>query len=325
MKRIQALFLLILLTFAVSAGVGAQPVWPPPPDVARVEYVREIRCADLKLGKSLLKSVLRLVSGPSDKGKLHFPFDVVVVGEKLYMTCQEIPALVEVDPAANRFRLLECDRMPFQQPLALCATSKAIYVTDSETGVVYNYIFDDGKVEPLITEGLQRPTGIACVSDPQRLYVVDTGNHRIAVFDMAGRSLGTFGERGPSDMNFNYPTFAAARDSILLINDTLNYRIKLFAEEELLTAIGEEGDGPGTFARPKGVAVDARGNVYVVDGLFDNVQVFDPSGRLLLVIGSAGEDAGRFWSPAGIFIADDLIYIADTFNHRIQILRILGG
>jgi DNA-binding beta-propeller fold protein YncE len=92
-----------------------------------------------------------------------------------------------------------------------------------------------------------------------------------------------------------------------------------------VTTIGREGDGPGTFARPKGVAVDARGNIYVVDGLFDNIQVFSPTGKLLLVIGSAGSGIGQFWSPAGISIDGDLIYIADTFNHRIQILRALGG
>ena len=96
------------------------------------------------------------------------------------------------------------------------------------------------------------------------------------------------------------------QDSVLLVNDTLNYRIKFFAAGEFVTAIGEEGDGPGAFARPKGVAVDDRGHIYVVDSLFDNVQVFDPDGRILLVIGSAGNDAGQFWSPTGIDIAGDL-------------------
>ena len=34
-----------------------------------------------------------------------------------------------------------------------------------------------------------------------------------------------------------------------------------------------------------------------------------------------GQEPGQFWSPAGIDIVKDTIYIADTFNNRIQILR----
>ena len=72
------------------------------------------------------------------------------------------------------------------------------------------------------------------------------------------------------------------------------------------------------------MAVDDSGNIYVVDGLFDNIQVFDPDGRLLMVIGSRGAGAGEFWSPGGLCIDGDDVFIADTFNNRIQVLRYLG-
>jgi DNA-binding beta-propeller fold protein YncE len=317
--------LLLISFFAAggSVGDGTAPTWPPPPDTARVEFVTEIRVADLKPKQGVFGKVLNLVGGSSDEDKLQLPFDVVVFRDKLYLTCQETPALVEIDPESNRFRLYECESGPFRNPLALCASADAIYMTDSENEAVY--IFDGKEVEPLITEGLRRPTGIAWVSEPPRLYVVDTGNHSVEMFDRDGRHQGSLGGRGSAGAGFNYPTFATARDSLLLVNDTLNYRIKFFTAGGFVTSIGEEGDGPGTFARPKGVAVDARGHVYVVDSLFDNVQVFDPAGRILLVIGSAGNDAGQFWSPAGIDIAGNMIYIADTFNHRIQVLRIIEG
>jgi hypothetical protein len=56
----------------------------------------------------------------------------------------------------------------------------------------------------------------------------------------------------------------------------------------------------------------------------DNIQVFDSTGRLLLVIGGPGQQVGRFWSPSGVDIHDDLVYVADTYNDRIQVLRYLG-
>jgi DNA-binding beta-propeller fold protein YncE len=288
-----------------------------------VEYVEEIRLPDLKPRRGVLGSIVGLIGGRSDKEKLELPFDVLEFRGKLYVTCQETPLLVEIDRSSNRFRIYECKESPFVNPLALCASDDAVFLTDSESRTVYR--FDGEKVRPLITEGLERPTGIAWVPQPPRLYVVDTGSHSVEVFDPDGRRRETLGARGPAETGFNFPTFAASRDSVLLVNDTLNYRIKFFDTSGFVNAIGEEGDGPGTFARPKGMAVDSRGYIYVVDALFDNVQVFDPDGRVLLVIGAAGNGAGQFWSPAGIDISGDRIYVADTFNQRIQVLRIVGG
>jgi DNA-binding beta-propeller fold protein YncE len=72
------------------------------------------------------------------------------------------------------------------------------------------------------------------------------------------------------------------------------------------------------------VAVDSDGNIYVVDALFDNIQVFDKDGRLLLAFGGPGHDFGKFWLPSGIYIdKDDYIFISDTYNRRVQVFQYL--
>ena len=63
----------------------------------------------------------------------------------------------------------------------------------------------------------------------------------------------------------------------------------------------------------------------MVDNLFDNYQVFDTTGRVLLVVGSAGQQPGEFWSPAGADMVADTLFVADTFNDRIQVFAYLGG
>jgi DNA-binding beta-propeller fold protein YncE len=84
------------------------------------------------------------------------------------------------------------------------------------------------------------------------------------------------------------------------------------------------GDAPGTFSRPKGVAADSDGNIYVVDALFDNIQIFDKQGRLLMAFGNHGRGYGDFWLPTGIFIDDhDVIYVSDSSNRRVQIFNYL--
>ncbi|HLO25368.1 MAG TPA: 6-bladed beta-propeller, partial [Geobacteraceae bacterium] len=109
----------------------------------------------------------------------------------------------------------------------------------------------------------------------------------------------------------------------------LNYKIKVFTPEgKLVNQFGAPGDAPGNLNKPKGVAVDSEGHIYVSDALFDTVQIFDTEGRLLLSFGWRGTENGAFWMPSGIFIDQhDYIFVADTYNQRVQVFRYLpeGG
>ncbi|MFN8534282.1 MAG: TIGR03663 family protein [Dehalococcoidia bacterium] len=82
---------------------------------------------------------------------------------------------------------------------------------------------------------------------------------------------------------------------------------------------GTRGGGPGQLVEPRGVAVDAAGNVYVVDTGNNRIQKFDPTGRLVAQVGRKGAGNGEFTEPWGITVAPDgTIWVADTWNHRLQ-------
>ena len=105
----------------------------------------------------------------------------------------------------------------------------------------------------------------------------------------------------------------------------MNFTIRVFdAAGKFVQNIGQIGDVPGSFARPKGVALDSDRNLYVVDSIFGNIQIFNQKGALLLYVGQEGALAGELMLPSGIFIdRSDRIYVSDTFNHRIQIYQYL--
>jgi hypothetical protein len=66
--------------------------------------------------------------------------------------------------------------------------------------------------------------------------------------------------------------------------------------------------------------------VYVVDALFDNIQIFDQQGRFLLDVGEPGTLPGEFWLPTGLVISsDNRIFVADSYNRRVQVLQYLGN
>jgi DNA-binding beta-propeller fold protein YncE len=81
----------------------------------------------------------------------------------------------------------------------------------------------------------------------------------------------------------------------------------------------------GNFTRPKGVAVDGDGNVYVVESYYDHVVIFDQAGNYLLPIRGADVGVGYFYLPAGVWSdAADRIFLADMYNGRVIILQYLG-
>ena len=84
---------------------------------------------------------------------------------------------------------------------------------------------------------------------------------------------------------------------------------------------GSDVNGSGDFNRPKGVSVDSEGHVYVVEGLNDVVQIFDGDGQLLLDFGESGKGPGQFWLPSGIAIVNDIVYVADAANRRVQLFE----
>ncbi|KAL5496386.1 hypothetical protein EMCRGX_G012657 [Ephydatia muelleri] len=71
------------------------------------------------------------------------------------------------------------------------------------------------------------------------------------------------------------------------------------------------------------VAIHDNGDIYVGSD-DDCIYVFDQTGQLKITIGSSGSSDGQFSSLSGISIKGDVLYVADTGNHRVQKLTSSG-
>ncbi len=99
-------------------------------------------------------------------------------------------------------------------------------------------------------------------------------------------------------------------------------------KEVVLTAdsiIGSEGSGAGQFKRPRDLAFAPDGTIYVADTDNHRIQHLSREGDVLHSWGtfadvSKGEAPGStFYEPWGIAVDQDgFVYVADTWNHRIQ-------
>jgi DNA-binding beta-propeller fold protein YncE len=311
-----------------KAPVSASPVWPPPPDSARVVYVRSFNNpADLGIKSSVFKRVGNWIAGGGiDERRMINPLGIAL-DEKgnVCFTDTAAKTVSCVDLAARRWQQWDhAGAVHFSMPVAVAKKGNTVFVADSALGEII--AFDTGgKLLFEINHDLGRPSGLAILGD--KLFVTDVEQHCVMVFDLRGRKLSTFGKRGTGRGEFNFPTHASTDShGHLLITDAMNSRVQIFdAEGKFQTEIGSAGDTSGHFGRPKGVAVDSFGHIYVADAVFDNIQVFDFSGRLLLNLGETGFGPGQFGLPNGVAIdPDNQIYVADSYNHRVQVFKYVG-
>jgi len=83
----------------------------------------------------------------------------------------------------------------------------------------------------------------------------------------------------------------------------------------------DASSNPG-LSHPFNAVFDSEGDLYVVDGLWSMVQVFNRQGQLLYYFGSRGAGNGQFQLPAGLFIDhQDRVFVVDSFNRRIQVFH----
>lgn len=156
------------------------------------------------------------------------------------------------------------------------------------------------------------PRGIAMGADGQ-LYVTDTGNKRVQVFNRQGDFLWEFGGAGAGPGRLDEPVGIAisADGGEVFVADTWNLRVQVFAPDG--DFIRQWSVPVWDVANPDlkpFVAVDDAGQVYVSDSTQGRVLVFDSGG-----VFQQSLEGLQF--PVGVAVGDGHLYAADAYQSRI--------
>jgi len=153
------------------------------------------------------------------------------------------------------------------------------------------------------------------------IYVVDTGNHKIRVFDQMGILKFSWGELGQEDGQFIGPRrIAIDSHGYVYVTDGTKTRVQKFDQSgNFVSKWGEEGYNSG-YMNPFDIYIDESDRIFVTDINNDQIQEFNVNGQLLNTWGLYGREPGQFEYPMGIALDEqNSIYVADAGNNRIQI------
>jgi DNA-binding beta-propeller fold protein YncE len=323
-------------------------VWPNPPAIARIRYVNLLtgEAIDQNLydtkGKKKKQGWMDRLAGSDTNAQLSDakipyqlirPYGVAVDSKgKIYTADQGVDAIFIFNGESKSVELIRNGHeahFGMINGLAIDDNDR-LFVTDMKLRQVLVFNAGHQQEGAFGNEVLGRPGGIAIDTENRFVYVVDTENDVIDVFDADSfkllRKIGTPGRKHvlTEPGTFSLPSSVAVdKEGNVYVTDTLNNRVETFdADGKFVSMFGKNGDGPADFTRPKGIAVDCDGNIWVIDTYQDKVKIFNHEGRLLAYVGGHGDYPGQFKAAFGIAIdKNNRVITSEQWPGRLQVFR----
>ena len=167
-----------------------------------------------------------------------------------------------------------------------------------------------------VVTGLNRPYGIAFNSRGE-MVVSERGSHQIAIFDIRGQRIRTFGSYGHSPEQLVHPAGIAIDDMDNIYVTSWDKLQKFTSSGKLIKCVGQTACACGSkdlgkLVNPLGVTLH-NNHIYVCDCHIRCIQVFNLDLNFVQSIGSHGKGRGEFDAPHDVkFDTDGYMYVADN-------------
>ena len=206
--------------------------------------------------------------------------------ENLYVVEQEKKGVSVFNRKGENIKFITDPSIERPGGIAIDRTRGKIYVADtahtkSETHTVK--IFDmQGKLVGNLGKGKGSGEGqflfptYVSVDKQGSVYVTDTLNSRVQVFDSEGAYVRRFGERGNSWGMFDKPK-GVATDSFgnVYVVDSGWSNVQIFNQKgQVMLFFGGRGPIPGMLQNPAPIAIDGKNRIYVGDYLNHRIEVY---------------------------------------------------
>ncbi|HSL94030.1 MAG TPA: NHL repeat-containing protein [Bacillota bacterium] len=278
-----------------------------------------------------------------------FPIDVVATDQQIFILSEDAGlggtaeyAVYQQSGASGEVSLFTTsfDGASLRSPTRLAVHGDRLYVLELDRVLIYSMdgtelgVLGDDPTDWggfAVSHLMGEPMGpqSLVISDFGEVYVADTFGKRLLVFHTDGEFI----RQLPLQDNV-YPvalTFSHDGAHLFILNSFEGKVIKTDAAGATVLTFASPGQGEGQlgvvadlglFDGPRDIGTDSLGNVYVLDTYNARVVKFSSEGVPLGTKGNFGGKPGEFYMPSGMFIDSQkgYMYIADTYNHRIQVV-----
>lgn len=170
----------------------------------------------------------------------------------------------------------------------------------------------------------QFPRGVIVSPDGTKVVVTNSENNRIDLYTRAGALINSV---RPGGTTFGWPhQTALANDGTYWVADTNRNRVlHLSTSGAVLDTITHNG----AIKTPRGVALDAAGNIYVSNSGANTIEKYSPSLTYLGALATKGPGPGQVALPWNLTIAvvggAENLFVADGNNGRVDVFNTSTG
>jgi hypothetical protein len=169
----------------------------------------------------------------------------------------------------------------FMRPTGICIDDERVYIIDTICHCVL--VFNKKNYEFLFTFGsngtqsgeFNYPVDIFLGRD-NLLYITDSMNFRVQIFNREGHFLSSFGKQGDGTGDFSkMKGIAVDSEGHIYVVDADFDVVQIFDKEgRLLLVFGGRGINKGQFFLPTDIFIDEKDRIYVADSYNSRVQIF---------------------------------------------------
>jgi hypothetical protein len=197
---------------------------------------------------------------------------------------------------------------------------RSFYIVDSVGKQVFHFS-EDGLLlntfkDPL---NLSRPMDVYVDETTREVYVADGSYSHIVIFNEFGKSIRAIGRRGTGPGRFRAITSITKGLDGLYVTDRLELPVQVITlDGQFRYSFGESQQ-----VFPTAVAVNDDQLAFVSDKSDNTIRVYE-NGELQAIAGGGGAAPGRFRLITDLYVNGQYLYVADSLNKRIQVMRIVS-
>lgn len=156
--------------------------------------------------------------------------------------------------------------------------------------------------------------------DDEYIYIADSGNNRVQIFDKDGNGVRDFGYKGSFSGKLRQPEGIVVNGNEVIVSDTDNNRVSVFGKDgNFKYDIDSSDEKESKFKRPKGISIGENGNIYIIDSGNSRVKVYSEKYEFLYAFSENKKKKNRESGIADIWLKNNKIYIADGLNKRVKV------